>query len=611
MKKFLALLLAAMMLLATASFAFADGETGDTSTDGNQTEQQPSEGDGNEETTTVVVDSLTNETTGHKYSVYQIFAATQATDDATAGNGVIGVTGWGNGVNPDNFLAALKADDTYKELFKDCTTAMDVASVMSSSPNNTNTALAEQFAELANMHKATPTMTDVGEETGVLSLAKGYYLFVDTTNTNTSASQNPATATGTYKNLALLQVVSNGDIKISQKNDVPKVEKKVEEDQDGISWNDVADYDIGDAVPFKLTATLPSAAKYALYDTYMLKFWDEMDNGLTFNAESVVVKINGTEIPENIKTGEGENVTVTHTNYSVVADDDLHGFTVTITDLKSLKDSEGSALTVNATDKIVVEYTATLNKDCNIGLVGNENKVYLEYSNNPNYDGTGETGKTPEDQVVVFTFELRGTKVDAGNTATTLAGAQFEVYNGDPDAATTKWITSIDTTTKAIVWSNNANDEKLKFTSDSNGLITITGLDDGTYYLKEVVAPAGYALPSDPEVIVTLTGIKNSVDTWDGVQKVFTNEKAESDTLANPSNTLSVTSTVGSKETTGNVVTGTANDPANVTITNTKGGTLPETGGIGTTLFYLFGSMMAAGSALILVVRRRAEAEEE
>lgn len=543
MKKFLALLMAAMMLLATAGFAFAE--------------------------------TLDNQTAGHSYDVYQIFKATQSdTDEA---DGIIGVTGWGDGVNGEALLAALKADTVKGSLFATCNTAMDVAKVLGD--NNSDSDLSALFAELAHKNLTSTKAASVAgvEDETTINLEKGYYLFVDTTNTNTSASENAATDEETYKNLALLQVVTKGDVTIQRKNEVPSVTKKVFEDQNDIAWNDAADYDIGDAVPFKLTATLPSATWFNLYETYTLKFWDEMDDGLTFN-DDVVVKLNGTTvIPES--------------NYTATPDEDLHGFNVVINDVKALTDAEGNAITVTATDTFVVEYTATLNGDCKKGVEGNVNKVYLEYSNNPNYNGSGETGKTPEDKVVVFTFVLQGTKVDAGNNETVLEGAKFAVYNSDKS----KYITAIDATTKVITWASEG--EEYEFTSDEDGLFTVVGLDDGTYYLKETQAPVGYALPSDPWVLVELTGVTAGTQTWDGTVT----------TIDGTGNTLSVKSTVGTKESTGNV----ENGVANVTITNTKGGTLPETGGIGTTLFYLFGSVMAAGSALILVVRRRAEAEAE
>ena len=185
----------------------------------------------------------------HTFTAYQVFSGREE-------NGVLSDVQWGSGIDSTAFLAALKADTTYGSLFTDCTDAAAVAKVLGD--NNTNTALANAVAKLAYANKTgTGTALTAGENT----LADGYYLVVDTT---TDVGEG-----GAY-NTALLQVV--GNININVKTDAPTFEKKVQEDdkynQDGgygQGYNDVADYNIGDAVPFKLIGTVPDMSRY---DTY-------------------------------------------------------------------------------------------------------------------------------------------------------------------------------------------------------------------------------------------------------------------------------------------------------------------------------------------------------
>jgi LPXTG-motif cell wall-anchored protein len=226
---------------------------------------------------------------------------------------------------------------------------------------------------------------------------------------------------------------------------------------------------------------------------------------------------------------------------------------------------------------------ATLNSNAKIGSAeGNPNEVYLTYSNNPNYTGTGDntpTGTTPKDKVIVFTYELDTTKVD-GTTKAKLSGAEFELYKGTDtksyaivaDGKVTGWTTD---ETKATA---------LK--SDDNGLFKVAGLDDGTYYLKETKAPTGYNLLTAPVTLVIAAATVNSQN-WVG-------------TAADALTALTIK--VGSEAIAdGNVSTGTVT----ATIANNAGSTLPSTGGIGTTLFYVIGILLMSGAAVLLVTKKK------
>ena len=219
--------------------------------------------------------------------------------------------------------------------------------------------------------------------------------------------------------------------------------------------------------------------------------------------------------------------------------------------------------------KITVEYTATLNTNAVIGSAGNPNTVNLEYSNNPNQGGEGETGTTPDDTVIVFTYKTVINKVDGeGNP---LTGAEFTLEKFvKGDDGVDEYNTVKGTWTPIDVVKNAEGTE-----------FTFKGLDDGIYRLTESVTPAGY----------------NTIESI-----VFT-VIAEHDILAdNPA----LTSLTGEAVT--GLITFTpvlAEGALTTDVVNNAGSILPSTGGIGTTLFYVFGALLVIGAGVLLVVKKR------
>lgn len=474
---------------------------------------------------------------GHTFTVYQIFSGREE-------GGVLSDVQWGSGINSDAFLTALKADATYGSLFTDCTDAAAVAKVLSA--NNTNTALANAVAKLAYAKK---TGTGTALDSSSNTLADGYYLVVDTT-ANVGEG-------GAY-NAALLQVV--GNINITVKTDVPTVEKKVKE---GNSYTDIADCNIGDSVEFRLIGSVPDMSRY---ETYKYIFHDTLSAGLTLNENSIKVYV------ASDKDGTGKTEI---TGWTKAVKD--QSFTVSFTDLKTVSG-------VAQGKYIIVEYTATLNQNAEVGLDGNANTVKLEYSNKPDQSGsgdTGNTGKTPEDKVIVFTYELDTTKVDGQDSTKKLEGAEFKLHNAD-----NKWAI-VDSNSKVTGWAD-TEEGGSTLTSDANGLFKVIGLDAGTYYLKETKAPTGYNMLSK-EITVEITATTST--TWDSGE---------------PKDALTeLKVTADGKSGTGNVNTGIAG----ITVANNKGATLPETGGMGTTIFYALGSILVLGAGVLLVVKKRMSAE--
>ena len=509
---------------------------------------------------------------GHTYEAYQIFAGDLSENEQTLSN-----VKWGDGVNGEALLAALKGTEEEPTAYQTCMTAADVAKVLESYENNSSEMKA--FADIAGQHltKTTSGTASAYNEDSksytISGLAAGYYLVKD--------KDDSVPGTDAYTDF-ILKVVQNTTV--TPKSDVPTVEKKVQEDdkynQDGgygNGYNDVADWNIGDAVPFKLIGTLPT--NFADYDIYQYIFHDTLSDGLDLNEGSIKVYYasdkagtDKTEIPLGKYEVEAPGTEGT----------DQCSFEVAFADLTSV---EG----VTANKYIIVEYTATLNKDAEIGLPGNPNKVYLEFSNNPNSGGEGDTGKTPEDKVIVFTYELDVTKVDGADADTKLEDAEFKLYDENG-----KYVT-VDDAGKVTGWAD-TEEGGSTLKSDENGLFKVSGLDDGTYWLKETKAPDGYNLITDPIKIEIKATTVNDQD-WTAMEG-----PADALTALEIKVTVGSTTTSGTGDTESGIV---ATD-----IKNNKGATLPETGGMGTTIFYVLGAILVLGAGGLLIARRRTDSEK-
>jgi fimbrial isopeptide formation D2 family protein/LPXTG-motif cell wall-anchored protein len=492
--------------------------------------------------------TITNSVSGHTYEAYQIFSGT------LSDKGVLSNITWGSGVDGVKLLTALQSDKTTGLDFSKCTDAASVAKVLSDANLGENADATDAFAQIVGQHLSTASGTSTYSETdkdyAISNLADGYYLVKDKNGTITGSD--------TYTRF-ILQVVN--DVSVAPKNTTtPTVEKKVKDINDSTEtalsdWQDSADHDVGDTVPFQLTGTLP--ADLDKYTTYKFIFHDTESAGLTFNPSSVAVKVGDTTITSGytvITTGLTDGCT----------------FEVQFTDVKSISG-------VKAGSQITVEYTATLNKDAVLGSDGNPNTVYLEFSNDSNHSGSGDTnntGKTPKDTVIVFTYKTVVNKVDASKKA--LTGAEFKLeklYKGANGAADS-W--------KEITVAKNT----------EGTTFTFSGLDDGIYKLTETTTPAGY----------------NSID------PIYFTVTAEHDvTSDNPTLTkLSATQTAadGTALTTGTIATFTTtltktDSSVSTDIVNNAGSTLPSTGGIGTTLFYVIGVLLMSGAAVLLVTKKK------
>lgn len=478
----------------------------------------------------------------HAYDAYQVFTGTLASDGTTLSD-----LKWG--ANSKRAEGVQVGDSVADSVVTELT-----ALTGHSDKDIQNTV--NKYVDLTG----TATATGITKDNSV-SLAAGYYVFKDVTTV----------ANGDALSLHLTKVV--GPTTLKAKKDVPEVEKKVKENVKatsetayGTQYNDTADYNIGDEVPFHLIGSVPDMSNY---DTYKYIFHDTLDAAFDAPAKTdVKVYLSSDKIKDDTDSDITEKATVGVVNNNI---------TVTFVNLKTV---EG----VTNGKYIIVEYSAKLNSSAVIGGTGNRNSVYLEYSNNPNQSGTGDsdnTGKTPEDKVVVFTYELDTTKVDKNDPSKKLKDAKFKLYRGSGEEKQYAQVTD----GKVSGWTTEANATELS--SDAQGLFKVTGLDDGTYYLEETVAPDGYNKLTNPVAVIISANTTNGQE-WTNYDQT-------------PLTKIDVT--VDGTEGTGNAAAGTAA----ITVANVKGNTLPSTGGMGTVLLYVAGVAVfaLAGVTLVMALRRR------
>lgn len=523
MKKLMAALLAVAMVCAMAIPAFADGSSS-TGT-----------------TPAVTLYTIAAPNNGHTYEIYQIFTGTPTTDATTH---TLSDIKWGkNAASSYN-----EGDAVPEDVLTDLTSASGETAILKKVKNYVDLTSTSVFATATSGSPA--------------SVPAGYYLIKDVDN-----------ATVDSHTLYLVEVIDQ-NITIQPKTDVPSVEKKVQENTKyptnggyGTGYNDTADYHIGDMVPFKLIGRIPDMSRYT---TYNYVFHDTLSKAFDKpNVSDITVSLS------DDKASLGTDID--STLYTVDVTTDAAGETtikVSFDNLKSVRDV--------AKDKyIVVSYSAKLNANASIGqgTPGNTNEVYLEYSNNPH--GTG-TGKTPEDKVIVFTYKLDVTKVDGKDATKKLPDAKFKLLD-----STKNNYAKVDTTTnKFIGWTSNEADAT-ELVSDANGLFTVIGLDDGTYYLKETLAPSGYNTLAEPIKLVISANTSNGQTGIGAVTELTKVEVAVDKGTA----------------TSGNVTNGTVS----IEVKNNRGTTLPGTGGIGTTIFYVIGGGLMAAAAILLITKKRME----
>lgn len=454
---------------------------------------------------------------GHTYEAYQILSGDLSADKATLSN-----IKWGEGLKAEGQKAlggdAAKYAEKLAEMGNNSSELKDQAQIIG--------------ANLASA-SGSVTVTDPDAKNVISNLKPGYYLIKD--------KDDSLQGQESYTEF-ILHVTDDVDANV--KADVPSVEKKVKDTNDTTGettgWQDSADYDIGDDVPFQLTATL--ANNIESYKTYSLKFNDTLSKGLDYNNDAV------------IKLGDKDVTSYFTPSY------DAKAKTLTFTCDNIL------AFGAKNSDKIVVEYTAKLNENAVIGAAGNPNTVGLEFSNNPNNGGEGDRGKTPEDKVIVFTYKLTVNKVDKDNKP--LTGAEFSLFKKvKVDGKDELQLVEV---------------KKILSTNAEGTVFGFTGLDDGTYVLRETKTPDGYNSIEDQTFTISAKHDENSDDPK---LTALTGDVASGSII-----NLGVMLEKGELST---------------DVVNNKGSVLPSTGGAGRVAIYVIGAILVLGGGIVLVTKKR------
>lgn len=398
------------------------------------------------------------------------------------------------------------------------------------------------------------TTAAVEGKTEITGLSAGYYLI-----------KNKTVNEGEAYTDFILQVVNN--VKITPKGQKPTLDKQIKHNESG-QWGAVGDNQIGDTVEFRTITTVPNTTGYTKYD---YTIYDEMSTGLTSNvkvASGITIKINdGEELGRDYYT-----VTVDSTN--------ANNFSVKVDILKAIKEGK-----IEEGDNLYTYYTGVLNEDANVYDKGKQqNTAYLQYSNNPHDNNT--KGETPHVTVYDWTFKMNVQKIDGADKEKELKDAKFVLSkNGAVDLGTISEDGTPANTEKLIklVYDSANSTYCVATASDTDtttyvmtaGNITIKGLDDAVdYYLYETKAPAGYNRLTEP-VKFKITATYNSADSCPAVLTKVGDEAA---------------------------VTG-----LKVSVENNAGTTLPSTGGMGTTVFYVVGGGLMAVAVVLLVTKKRME----
>ena len=501
-----------------------------------------------------------NLNTKHDYGAFQIFRGVISKDNETLSD-----VDWGQNITePDIFLAKLKEDPTIGGKFETDFTAQDVLAVISQWSNSDDNSIA--FARVVCSYlypdadaKPKPVITD---HTGGINIPKpGYYLIVDTSPFGEDDFYHA------YNSFFLLNVPNAPYVVlVNHKVVKPTVEKKVYDNDDESSsgdnngWVSSADHAINEKFKFQLIAKLPASKDngraYDYYKKYTVCFNDTLSAGITFDNLDTV----------EIANVDGGNPQVIDAANYTRNPNGSQSFKLSIDDVKTCAAAAGLNLNEGAT--ITVTYTAHLNENATVNTAGgpattdNKNSVFLQYSNNPRISTSLDW--TPTSEVCVYTYQLNNTKYrDEANSGNELEGAGFSLYS---DEACTQEVKLYKEGAFYYPIKNATGKTAVEMKSAADGTFNVKGLDAGTYYLKETTPPADYSACRDTPIVISATHDVYHVS-------------------------LSGESNLNNK------------------IINKKAGgiTLPSTGGIGTTIFYVVGGGLMVAAIVLLVTKKRME----
>ena len=541
------------------------------------------------------------------YKGIQIFKAKVTKDNGTTSVSGIEWAGTGTEIQTAVVNAIKKKDNTYSS-----DNAQDAADWLSANAEGTGTgskvASDNVFSLIAaNLKDSTAWQKTTKGDASLSKLDAGYWLFL---TDNAGKPDGKSTDAFTSPVYAVIDG-TNTTVTITPKKSIPTVNKQIlaatsaDPTKLTTGWAGVANSQIGQEVTYKLTGKV--ADNYATYDSYAYKFKDTLSNGLDYVSGSLKVYAvnNGVYTPINsgydLTTPTEDNRVLT-VNFAVDK----------ATGKKGLKD----IAFVNADTEIVVFYNAKLNKNAvtgngTEGKGGNYNAVKLEYSNNPYTEGTGTS---VEGGAGDFTFKLNLNKVDQG-TEKGLEGAVFTIKSADSNTAG-QYVASRDAAgvvAGQLVTVADANKLPgyVKFTSDKDGKIPVSGLDAGSYTVTEVQTPDDTKYTkAEPFTFTIKAEYKDNAAELEKITvSPSENDEHRSDvalgTLNNTPGDNTLTATNG---TAANVETG----EINITVGNTKSVGLPLTGLNGVTFTWIAGgAVLVIGVAHLIRSRKQAEESEQ
>jgi len=490
----------------------------------------------------------------HSFEAFQIFQGDVSDDNTKISN-----VKWGKNItNSTDFLEKLTADPTISGEFNNPTTAQDVLAVISKWHDSDDNSIA--FARFVCHYLysgAVDPGTSIPSSGDVVEIpidGAGYYLIVDTTYFK------PGDSYHAYNSFLLKVNKGKFNLPIKPKFVKPTVEKKVyDNDINDISsaggWGSSADHAINEKFKFQLIAKLPASddCAYDYYDKYTVCFNDTLSDGITFDKLDTVEITNGDGVVSQVIN-----------NYTLDPNDPQSSFKLSIDNVKTCVPDLNKGATITVTYTAHLNENATVNTEGGSNTTDNKNSVFLQYSNNPRIDTSLD--QTPTSEVRVYTYQLNNTKYrDEVNENNKLEGAGFRLYSNE--ACTEEQEVKLYKKGNFYYPIKDATDkaqDAVEMFSDEHGQFNVKGLDAGTYYLKETNPPADYSACADKEIVISATHDVNHVSLSGNLSTTIINKKA-------------------------------------------GGITLPSTGGIGTTIFYVVGGGLMVAAIVLLVTKKRME----